>query len=446
MPPNSPAHSLADPRALVDRLVRAALDAVEPGQLVRNAMRPAKHALLIGGDVYPRAQFRRLVVVGAGKASGAMAWAAEEIAEQAGWPVVGHVVAPYGHAAPTRLVRLHEASHPLPDQAGIQATRELLALLDTTDERDLVLCLISGGGSALLVAPAPPLDLDDLQRTTDLLLRSGAPIQDVNVLRKHLDLVKGGGLARRAAPAPIVTLVLSDVIGDSLDAIASGPTVPDPSTWQDARRVASRWSIWDQLPARARQRIQSGMDGSEPDTPKSGDPGQMRRPIVVGNNRVAAEAARAEAQQLGYNAVCMLDPLLGEARQAGTYLAGLVQSIHDSERPCCLVLGGETTVTVRGSGRGGRNQECALAAAIEIQGLPRVLLACLATDGRDGPTDAAGAVVDGTTCGRARALGLDPARSLAENDAYTVFSALGDLIHTGPTYTNVNDLAFLLAW
>jgi len=431
-------------------VLQAALAAVEPGQAVRRAFGVEGGELVVDGRRYRFAEFRRVLVVGAGKASAPMAAAVEDVVDGRA-PVEGSVTVRYGHAAPTRRVRIREAGHPVPDAAGVQATRAIVELLEETDARDLVVCVISGGGSALLTLPTDGIALADLQQTTDALLRSGASINDVNVVRKHLDMVKGGGLARLAAPARVLTLVLSDVVGNPLDAIASGPTVPDTSTWSDAATVFDRYGLWSGVPASVADRLRAGLAGHLAETPKSGDPiFEHTQTVVVGSNLVAGEAAVRAAERLGCHAVVLTSFVEGEAREVGRVLAGVLREVdasgHPLPRPCCIVAGGETTVTVRGQGRGGRNQELCLAAAAGLRGLKDVLLASIGTDGNDGPTDAAGAFVDGTTFDRAAALGLDPASFLANNDSYTFFDRLGDLIRTGPTNTNVNDLYLLFAF
>jgi hydroxypyruvate reductase len=281
-------------------------------------------------------------------------------------------------------------------------------------------------------------------------LRSGATINDINVVRKHLDAIKGGGLARLAAPARVLTLLLSDVVGNPVDAIASGPTVADTSTWADVGAVFDRFDLWPNVPASVAARVREGLDGRQDETPKPGDPlFERTQTVVVGSNLLACQAAAAEATRLGYTSLVLSTYVEGEAREVGRVLAGLLREVdasgHPLGRPCCIIAGGETTVTVRGQGRGGRNQELALAAAFALRGVPDVLLASVGTDGNDGPTDAAGAWVDGSTLERAQARGLNPAQALADNDSYTLFEALGDLIVTGPTNTNVNDVMLLFA-
>ena len=437
-------------RPALDKVVQAALAAVEPGQAVRRFLSIDGERLRVGDRAYRLADFRRLVVVGAGKASAPMAAAVEDVVGDR-LRIEGSVTVRYGHAAPTRHVRIREASHPMPDAAGVDATRAIADLLCDADERDLVVCVISGGGSALLTLPAEGMSLEDLQRTTDALLRCGATINEINVVRKHLDTVKGGGLARLAAPAQVVALVLSDVVGNPLDAIASGPTVADTSTWAAAAAVFERYGLWDLVPQSVARRLQAGAAGDLPDTPKASDPlFEGTHALIVGSNLLACEAAAAGARELGLNTLVLTTYVEGEAREVGRVLAGLLREVdasgHPLARPCCLIAGGETTVTIRGEGRGGRNQELALSAAFSLRGARDVLLASVGTDGSDGPTDAAGAFVDGTTLDRAEALGLDAARFLANNDSYTFFDRLGDLIRTGPTNTNVNDLYVLLAF
>ena len=413
-------------------------------------MRAEDHRLTIGDRAYSLSDFRRVVVVGAGKASAPMAAAVEDVLG-ARLPIEGSVTVRYGHAAPTRHVRIREASHPVPDAAGVEATRAMVDLLRDADADDLVVCVISGGGSALLTLPAEGISLEDMQRTTDALLRCGATINEINVVRKHLDTVKGGGLARLAAPAPVVTLVLSDVVGNPLDAIASGPTVADTSTWSDAAAVFDRYDLWSLVPSPVAGRLRAGAAGDLPDTPKSGDPlFERTQAVVVGSNLLACQAAAAAASELGFETLVLTTYVEGEAREVGRVLAGVLREVdasgHPLGRPCCVIAGGETTVTIRGGGRGGRNQELALSAAFSLRGVRDVLLASIGTDGSDGPTDAAGAYVDGTTLDRAEALGLEAARLLADNDSYTFFDRLGDLVRTGPTNTNVNDLYVLLAF
>ncbi|HYU21379.1 MAG TPA: glycerate kinase, partial [Chloroflexota bacterium] len=356
-----------------------------------------------------------------------------------------------GHGGPTQRVRLREAGHPIPDADSVGGASELVGLVDGSTAEDLVIVLLSGGGSALLLLPEEGISLEDMQQTTDLLLRAGATINELNAVRKHLDRAKGGGLARLASPSDVVTLVLSDVVGNPLDVIASGPTVPDTSTFDDACSIVDRFALWSLLPPAVAERLRRGRAGSEPETPKPGDPiFERTQTLVVASNELAAEAAVRQAEAEALHALLLSTYVEGEAREVAKVIAALAREEatrnRPLRRPCCLVAGGETTVHVRGPGLGGRNQELALSAAEKLAGLDNVLLAALATDGNDGPTDAAGALVDGTSLARGRRLGLDPRAFLDANDSYHFFEPLGDLLITGPTKTNVNDLLFVFAW
>lgn len=435
------------------RIMAAALEAVDPEESVRRRLRRDGDRLFVEGRAYDLSRFRKVWVVGAGKAGAPMAKAVEGIlgSRLSG----GLVIVKHGHALQARessgRIRILEAGHPVPDLHGVQATRRLVDLIGGCRHDDLALCLISGGGSALLTYPVPEVTLAQLQQLTTDLLASGADIREINTLRKHLDLVKGGGLARLAAPAQTVTLVLSDVIGDPLDVIASGPTAPDPTTFGDALAVLEKYGLAGRTVPAILERLESGRRGETPETPKPGDPLFERVQVaVVGSNSQAARAALEQAGAEGMQALLLSTTMQGEARQAGRLLAALAQQLAFDEarikRPACLVCGGETTVTLAGNGMGGRNQELALGAVEGLAGLKDVALAALATDGGDGPSDAAGAVATGETLQRASLLGLNPSEYLANNDSYHFFQPLGDLLKPGPTLTNVNDLAFLFAF
>jgi glycerate 2-kinase len=311
----------------------------------------------------------------------------------------------------------------------------------------LILCLISGGGSALMTLPVEGVSLDEMRVLTDLLLRSGAPIQALNTVRKHLSQIAGGQLARLAQPATVIALILSDVVGSPLDVIASGPTVPDTSTFAEAVAVLDQYGIADRVPESIRRHLRAGAAGEIPDTPKTLPPMQN---VIVADNAVAAQAALERAEALGFHALLLSTFIEGEAREVAKVLAALAKEIARSDRPvarpACVILGGETTVTVRGSGKGGRNQELALAAALAIQGMENVIITSLATDGSDGPTDAAGGMVDGTTVTYGSKLGLSAQAALDQNDAYPYLAQVGALLITGPTNTNVNDLMVVCVW
>lgn len=429
-------------RQAAAEILSAAVEAVEPGAAVRRFLRRRGSRLRVGARWYDL-RHRRIFVVGAGKATAPMAAAVEQVL---GARITdGLVIAKYGHTVPLRRIRLLEAGHPLPDAAGERGAMQILELLRRTSEDDLVVCLVSGGGSALLPLPVPGLTLQEKIAATDLLLRSGATIQEINTVRKHLSQVKGGRLAQAAAPARLVTLVLSDVVGDPLDAIASGPVTPDPTTFADALDVVRRYQLEDRIPASALACLRRGAAGEEPETPKPGDALFDRvHVVVIGNNAQALAAAAKRAKELGFHTLVLTAFLEGEAREAARVFASVARGIRALRTPvappACVLAGGETTVTVTGRGRGGRCQEFALAAAAVIAGWPETVVAGFGTDGTDGPTDAAGAIADGETIPRAKSRGLDPNRALDDNDAYTVFQGLGDLLVTGPTKTNVNDI------
>ncbi|NDJ75363.1 MAG: glycerate kinase [Chloroflexi bacterium] len=421
----------------------AALDAVEPAQAIRRLMVRSDDTLWIDGRAYDLNRYRRVLVVGGGKAGASMAAAVETILGER--IVAGAINVKYGYTEPTDIITVQEAGHPIPDENSVEGTRAMLDLLHDTTVDDLVLALISGGGSALMTLPVEGVTLADIQTLTQALLRSGAPIQAINAVRKHLSQVKGGQLARLAYPATVVALILSDVVGSPLDVIASGPTVPDTTTYAHAQAVIERYGVADTVPDAIWKHLMLGMSNGVAETPKPGDDELAEvYNVIVADNARGAEAAVRRAGKLGMNTLLLSTFIEGEAREVAQVLVGLAKEImthgRPVEPPACLVLGGETTVTVRGDGTGGRNQELALAAAITIQGLDRVLIASLATDGTDGPTDAAGGLVDGTTVERGAALGLSAVKALANNDAYPYLERTGDLLVTGPTNTNVNDI------
>ncbi len=351
----------------------------------------------------------------------------------------------HGHTAKLRRVELNECGHPIPDHAGELGAQRIAGIARQAGADDLVICLISGGASALMPLPAPPVTLAEKQETTRLLLECGANIHELNCVRKHISAVKGGQLAQLAYPATVLTLILSDVIGDDLDVIGSGPTVPDRSTFADARAILAKYGISGRLPAGVRSRLAS----DAPETPKPGDKTFDRvQNLIVGSNRLAVDAAAHEARALGYRTLVLSTFIEGETRDVARVHAAIAKEIRASGRPlkppACVISGGETTVTIRGKGLGGRNQEFALAAALDIAGLKDVVVLSAGTDGTDGPTDAAGAIADGSTIARAEAAGLDAAAHLARNDSYRFFGRLGDLIKTGPTGTNVADVRIML--
>ncbi len=428
-------------------IFRAGLKAADPVQAVLRYVAREGDTLKVAGRRYRLGNYDRILVLGAGKASAAMAKALERVL---GRRISGGLVnVKYGHTAPLRRIELNECGHPVPDEAGVEGARRIAAMAAEAGERDLILCPISGGGSALMPLPAEPVTLDEKQETTRLLLACGATIHEINAVRKHISAIKGGQLSRLAWPAAVVALMLSDVIGDDLDVIASGPTAPDASTFADAIRILERYGILSRVPAAVRERLERGARGEIPETPKPGAPELARtQNVIVGSNRLAAEAALARARELGYRTLLLSTFVDGETREIARMHAAIAREIHASRRPvkppACILSGGETTVTLKGRGLGGRNQEFVLAAALAIAGLPRTVALSAGTDGTDGPTDAAGAVADGRTVERARKMGLDAQARLDENDSYRFFEPLGDLVKTGPTNTNVMDLRVLL--
>jgi len=427
-------HSLQDQRLI--RILSAALEAADPFKAVQ------KHLPTIEGGVFG---------LGIGKAAVPMM---DALAERI--PLRGGLAVTKFAPGPSReLFTIIEGGHPIPDVRSLHAGERILEFVSVLNEDDTLICLISGGGSALVTAPYVPLE--DLQKLTSLLLSSGARIDEINVLRRQLDRIKGGGLAR-ATKAKMISLILSDVIGNPLEAIASGPTAPDPTTKADAITILKKYDIEKQVPKSILDTLLSApfhgnaTQSSAPDTlgPAAENGGwsidERVQNIIIGDNRLAALAALKQAKLEGFQAEILTNELQGEARQVGRQLADRLRvSTSSKSRPFCLIAGGEPTVTIKGDGKGGRNQELALAAVDELRDVENVIFISLATDGDDGPTDAAGAVVTGESALRAESLGLDAAAYLSRNDSYLFFEPLGDLIKTGPTGTNVNDLVFLCA-
>jgi glycerate 2-kinase len=440
-------HSLATLRRDALSIFSAAVKSADAGVAIGRWVHRYHETLDVAGHRYDLSQYRNLYVVGAGKASGRMAQAIEALLDER--ITAGAVVVKYGYRVATQRVRILEAAHPVPDRAGLEAATTLIGLVEKASENDLVICLISGGGSALLANPRAGLSLKDKQETTGLLLNCGATIKEINAVRKHISQVKGGGLARSAYPATVIALILSDVVGDPIETIASGPTAPDPSTFADCGRILEHYQLRDQVPRPAREIIEKGIRGELPETAKENDTILANvTNVVVGNNQLATHAAKERARGLEYNSCILSSFIQGESRDAARFHIAVAKEVLYSgepiNRPACLVSGGETTVMVRGNGVGGRNQEFALAAALEMDGTDGIVVLSAGTDGTDGPTDAAGGLVDGTTIRRARSKGLDALEHLQKNDSYPVLSATDDLLITGPTFTNVMDLRLVL--
>jgi glycerate 2-kinase len=416
-------------------------------------------------SIYQSGNFRKLIVIAFGKAACPMAAAVED--HMRDLLTAGIVITKYGHlesrkseAGSSRGVRQYaltnskikalEAGHPIPDENGVKGTDEIIKLLKGADEHTLVVCLISGGGSALLVSPYEGITLNEKQEITQLLLKGGADINDLNCVRKHISKVKGGRLAEIAYPAGVTSLILSDVIGDKLDVIASGPTSPDSTAYDDALNVLRKHKLINKTPPSILDVLNNGADGLLPDTPKEGNVIFRKIDnIIIGSNRIALDAAKQKAEELGFHGEIISSDLTGEARDAAKWLAKKAIEIRNRRgelpfAPACLISGGETTVTVKGNGLGGRNTEFALAFALEIEGIDGMTLLSAGTDGTDGPTDAAGAFADGGTVKKAKAAGIDPAAYLHKNDSYNFFKKTGGLFITGPTGTNVMDLQIVL--
>lgn len=439
-------NSLKQQRQDARNIFDAALEAADPIVSIKRHLRFETDNLYAGDRVYDLAHHDNVYVVGAGKATAKMALAVEALLGER--ITSGIVIVKRGHTMPLGKLKTIEAGHPIPDEAGVKSTEGIIALLKRAAENDLILCLVSGGASALLSCPVPGVTLQDKQQTTQTLLHCGARIQEVNAIRKHISEVKGGRLAGLAYPATVLSLILSDVIDDSIDNIGSGPTAPDSSTFLDCLSVIERYGIGKMIPNGVINFLEQGAAGKIDETPKAGDPiFQKVQNLIVGNNQVAMLAARDRAEALGYHTTVLSSSIEGEARKVAidhVVMAKNILSRSNQLRPACIISGGETTVTLQGKGMGGRNQEFSLAAAIEIDGMNGVVVLSGGTDGTDGPTDAAGAIVDGTTLQRARDRGLDARDYLQRNDSYPFLKTVGDLLITGPTLTNVMDLRLIL--
>jgi len=436
-------------RELAIDAVNAALEAVDPEVIIKSKVKVKGGTLKIGKLTFNLDKFRSIYIVGGGKACGPMA---EALVELLGDRIKeGAINVPYSDLSyRTGRVKLQHAGHPIPDQSGVEGATRMLDLVGKAEEKDLVFCLISGGGSSLMPQPRSGISLEDKQKVTDALLKSGATINEFNTVRKHISGLKGGWLAKEAYPATIVNLILSDVVGDPLDFIASGPTVPDTTTFHDSVEVLKHHGLWKKVSDSVRKILTDGEKGLIPETPKLGDKVFKKvHNIVIGNNFTASHAAYNTFRKARLNSLLLTSRLEGQARDVGTMLASMAKEMLASgnpvPKPAGIVAGGETTVTVVGKGKGGRNQEVALGAALKIGSMDGVVIASVSTDGVDGPTDAAGAIVDGKTLQRARGLRLNPREFLANNDSYMFFSKLRDLVFSGPTGTNVCDVTVIVA-
>ncbi len=434
-------------RRLALESLESAITAADPEQIIKSKLKIKGATLQVNQHEFGLKEFKRVYVMGGGKASGSMAKALDQVLGS--YVTRGLVNVPYGGGGKIGAIELHEASHPVPDESGVKGTRAMMKMAEGARVDDLIISLISGGGSSLMPLPRGEISIEDKRKLTDALLKCGATINEINTVRKHVSDFKGGWLAKKAFPATVLNLILSDVVGDPLDFIASGPTVPDSTTFDDAIRVLRDYSLWDNAPSSIRSVLMEGKNGKIPETPKSGDEIFKKvTNVIVGNNRLAGVAARDYLKSCGLNALLLTSTLEGVARDIGGMLASIAREVSLSgnpvSKPAGIVVGGETTVIVTGKGIGGRNQEVPLAAAAKVSNQEGLSIASLNTDGIDGPTDAAGAIVDGRTLARAVREGLTPERFLAENDSYNFFSKLGDLIFTGPTGTNVNDVSVVI--
>ena len=429
-----------------------AVSAVDPAQRLKDMIRIEKDRLLIKTEedsekVFHLDAFKKIFLIGTGKASASMAQAIEKIFGDR--ITKGVIAAKYGHVLPLQRTEIIEAGHPIPDQKGFGGAKKIQSLLKESGPGDLVIFLLSGGGSALLPLPAEGITLEEKQQVTQFLLDCGADIREINTIRKHISQIKGGWLARWAFPSTVIGLILSDVVGDPLDVIGSGPTVADISTFEEAWDILTKYDLIERIPPSIRNHLLRGKEGKVEETPKPGEKTfEKVHNYLIGSNLLALRAAEKEASSLGLNTLILSSSIVGDTREAARFHAAIAKEVISTgnpiPRPACIISGGETTVTVKGHGLGGRNQEFALAGALEISGLEKVVLLSGGTDGTDGPTDASGALADHTTVSRARAAGLDPKAHLENNDAYPFFQRLGDLLITGPTHTNVMDVRILL--
>ena len=428
-------------------IFQSGIDAVNAEAAISNACEIKDDQLHIQNAPFDLPAYANIYLIGAGKASADMAVALESLLGDriAG----GAITVKYAHTRPLKHIDLIEAGHPIPDDSGLKGAQRILEIADQANQSDLIICLLSGGGSALLPLPAESLTLSDKQAVIQTLLDCGATINEINALRKHISAIKGGRLASRVWPATLITLILSDVVGDKLDVIASGPTVPDPSTFSDCIKIIESYYLKNRIPESVLRHLELGASGGIEETPGA-DAEAFNRTFnyIVGSNITALDAARKTAENLGYHTLILSSMIQGETRDAARVHTAIAKEVRQTENPvappACLLSGGETTVTMKGDGLGGRNQEFALAAALDIRDETMMVILSGGTDGTDGPTDAAGAIVDGTSVQKAESKGLSPYTYLNNNDSYHFFNQTGELLTTGPTGTNVMDLRIML--
>ncbi len=433
-------------RSIAEQIFRAGVESVLPDRLISRELSLKDTCLKIGDQTFRLEKFGHIYVIGAGKASAMMGSEIEKIlAERIS---EGHIVVKYGHSFKLKYIDVTEAGHPVPDSNGLNATREILRIAEKAYRNDLVICLLSGGGSSLMHDIPETCSLKAIAKVNDLMINSGAGIREINAVRKHLSVVKGGHLARVVYPATLVNLILSDVPGDPLDVIASGPTVPDTTTFKQAMDILSSYGLTEAVPQCILKYLKEGTEGLRPETPKKDDPAFRKTfSLLVGSNRVALEAAKRKSMGLNINAVIIDSQLKGDVSAIAEYIVEISERYKNDNnemKPVCLLFGGETTVKMTGKGTGGRNQHLALLSALLLQNLPGITILSAGTDGNDGPTDAAGAVVDSETIKEAFSENIDPERYLAEFDSYHFFKKAGGHIITGPTMTNVMDIIVVI--
>ncbi len=444
--------SLLKMHEFAKRIFGAALLAVNPYNRIKEIVKIEKNNLIIqekgkSEKVLNLEGYRRIFIFGAGKASSLMAKAIEEIFGEK--ITSGLIITKYGHSIPLRYIKIIEAGHPLPDFNGYEGSKKIKEILKQTGTEDLIIFLVSGGGSSLFSLPCEGISIEEKRLLTKLLLDCGADIKEINTVRKHISEIKGGWFAKWAYPSTILTFILSDVVGDSLDIVASGPTVPDPSTFGEAFDLLKRYDLIDKVPQSIKNHILLGMEGKVRETPKPNEKIFERVfNIIIGSNILALNAAKSEALSLGFNSIIISSSIVGDTKEVARFHIAIAREIISTQnpiaKPACILSGGETTVVIKGKGKGGRNQEFALTCALEIDGMEKVVILSGGTDGTDGPTDAAGAIADYKTMERARHMGLNPFLYLSNNDSYHFFERLGDLLITGPTNTNVMDVRIML--
>lgn len=442
---------LKEMREDAKKIFSAGLEAVEPYSSVRKFLQIKGVNLCLltpdGEKYFDLNSFQNIFLIGMGKASCPMALGVEEIL--CNRIKDGVIVTKYRQSCTLKYIEIIEAGHPIPDENSIRGAKRIMEIVTKAGERDLILCVISGGGSSLLALPHTGISLQEKQRITDTLLKSGADIREINAVRKHISLVKGGKLAKLAYPATVISLILSDVVGDKLDTIASGPFSPDETTYEDVLDIFRKYGLEDRIPHSIKNHIEKGIQGELEETPKPGDRVFDRIfNVIVGSNILALMAGEEKARELGYNTLLLSSFIEGETSIVAKVHTAIAKEILRTRKPipppACIISGGETTVTVKGRGKGGRNQEFVLASVIDIEKEKNIVVLSGGTDGIDGPTDAAGAIADSETAVRAKKMGLDPIKYLENNDSYNFFKKLGDLLITGPTKTNVMDLRIIL--